>query len=300
MTNAKLGADAVTTDKVAPDTLTADDIANNAVGNATAETGAAEDEIVDGSVDVQDIGANAVDTSEIVANAVGYGDINTNVWGSVNGSASSLPGSGDEGTLFVDDDLNGGTLYRRTGGSWVKIAPGVSEAAADDSWDTVQDRSAVGSDTTTACTEILAGATFAFGEDGCMKRSGTSYVTPNPGSAVFYFDGADYAVSGKTTNFRIRATANTNATAGGQTWTVGMYPATNVAGAADNLTYTLGAAVGNTVAFASPGASTRNQGASTTFSAPANGWYVLGVASSAAMTTSSVTEFDATFQVQVQ
>lgn len=98
--------------------------------------------------------------------------------------------------------------------------------------------------------------------------------------SLIYFDDADYTVGGKTQKLRLRAQVLCNATAPAINFTVGLYPVT-VAGAADNLTFTLGTVVtGSTVALNTPSASTVNQGNSGDFTIPADGPYALGFVSS--------------------
>lgn len=103
---------------------------------------------------------------------------------------------------------------------------------------------------------------------------------------LFYFDDADYAISGKTQKLRVRAQCLTNATTPtGLTYTVGLYPISAIAGGADVLVYTAGTVTtGSTIAFSSLTASTKTQNVTSTFTIPSDGYYVLLVASSGATT----------------
>lgn len=140
-----------------------------------------------------------------------------------------------------------------------------------------------------------SGTTYINQVAGVALASGGSSSVPTP---VFYFDDADYAIAGKTTKLRLRVVANTNATASAVTTTVGLYPVTAVAGGADVESTTAGTVVsGSTVAFASPSASTRNQGNSGNFDVPADGYYTFGFTVSGTPTADSRVALTALLQV---
>lgn len=104
--------------------------------------------------------------------------------------------------------------------------------------------------------------------------STTSDVFPAPG--LFDFDDADYAVAGKTTKMRVRASMVNNGTASTRNWVVGVYP-TTYSGAADTFTITAGAVVpGTTATLTAPAASVRTAAVSTDATIPADGTYALG------------------------
>lgn len=106
--------------------------------------------------------------------------------------------------------------------------------------------------------------------------------------SVVYIDPADIAVTGATTQLEVDAICLTNATAPAITFTVGLYPISAVAGGADVITMTAGTVqAGSTVAFASPTASTRSRTLSGVFTAPAAGYYALGVVLSGTTAASS-------------
>jgi hypothetical protein len=120
-----------------------------------------------------------------------------------------------------------------------------------------------------------AAGTYTLMPDGGDGSSG--------GPGIFYFDPADYAAGSRAVKVRVRALVFTNATAPTGTWTVGLYPVSSVTAGSDLPPGpTLGAVTaGSTAAIASPAASSRNQIASADLTAPAAGYYVLGVVLSA-------------------
>jgi hypothetical protein len=118
--------------------------------------------------------------------------------------------------------------------------------------------------------------------------SGLAAGTTNSPLSVVYLDPADVALTDFTTKYRVRAVCLTDAVAPAVTFTVGLYPITAVAGGNDVITMTAGAVVaGSTVAFATQAASTRGQNNSGDFTAPAAGWYALGVVISGLTATNS-------------
>lgn len=126
-------------------------------------------------------------------------------------------------------------------------------------------------DTDTAATYYLAGL-------GKQAAGGASSAV-----AVVYLNTTDWAVNGLTLKYRLRCWLLTNATSMGTiTITAGLYPATASGGGADIVTPTAGTVeTGSTVAFTNPSTSSRSQGSSGDFTAPATGYYLLGVVLSA-------------------
>jgi hypothetical protein len=138
---------------------------------------------------------------------------------------------------------------------------------------TVQTASAIAADAYSAGTYFLApGET---GTDGLLLSGATTnHQTPD----VFYFDDADYAISGRTTKLRVRAQVLVNATAPAITFTFGLYPVT-VGGGPAVVAFTAGTVVsGSTTAIASPGASAGSQANSGDFTIPSDGYHALCVA----------------------
>lgn len=184
---------------------------------------------------------------------------------------SSGGSPGKRGRYYWATDVNGGTLYRDNGTGWDVVAPDSPEAAFS-TYKTLIERQ---------------GANVSGGA--------ATYMLPGPGSVnaqaaptdahpyIFYFDPADYTAGSRATKFRVRAQYLTNAVAPGTTWTVGLYPVATYGGASGAFPQvsTLSAVVaGSTVAFATPGATTRSQGNSGDFAAPAAGYYVLAIVNS--------------------
>lgn len=116
---------------------------------------------------------------------------------------------------------------------------------------------------------------------------------------LIYFDDADYTVSGLTQKLRVSAQVLPNSVAPGTiSFTFGLYPVT-VAGAATAINYTLGTLVpSSTAVIANPTASTPARGVSSDFTVPADGYYALGVVTSATIAATSVQALNATLQVR--
>lgn len=119
------------------------------------------------------------------------------------------------------------------------------------------------------------------------------------GLCAVYFDPADFTANTRVNKLRIRASALVNNVAPAVTFTVGLYPITSPAGAAGSLSVTLGGVVaGSTVAFASPAVNSPNQLNSGDFTAPAAGYYALGVVVSGAAAASSGVGISARVQMR--
>ena len=121
--------------------------------------------------------------------------------------------------------------------------------------------------------------TFLLGPQGTLVPTG---VDTTSAAVVLYLVEAEYHVPGLTTRLQLRATVLTNATAPGVSYTAALYPVTGVAGGAGNINYSVGGAVGSSVGFTTPGASSRNQNSSPDFVWPGDGYYALGVSVSGA------------------
>ena len=130
----------------------------------------------------------------------------------------------------------------------------------------------------------LGNAHFWIGMGGPAVKSATSSAAatttyaPTPG--VFQFTASDYAISGRTTQLRMRATVINNATAPARDAIVGLYPVTAVGGGNDQTSVTLGTVVsGSTITFASASmtANSSLQNVTADFDVPSDGLYVLGV-----------------------
>jgi hypothetical protein len=110
---------------IAPETITAGELAVDAVGAS---------EIAPDAVGPSELAPGGVTAAEISANSIGIDDIAQSVWSSAH-AAGTLAGrpaasSSNDGFLYFATNDNGGTLYRSNGSSWVKAAPGATQAPA--------------------------------------------------------------------------------------------------------------------------------------------------------------------------
>ncbi len=138
----------------------------------------------------------------------------------------------------------------------------------------------IGTDAVAGTYLMLNGVAISSGD---LYTSGTGRPT-----SLFYFAANDYAVTSKTLKLRLRTAISANATAPAINFTFGLRPIT-VAGAADTLTFALGAAVASsTVTITTPTASNTTTGLSADFSAPADGPYALAVVTSGTIANNSV------------
>lgn len=152
-------------------------------------------------------------------------------------------------------------------------------------------------------TDKVAGTYIIGGRNGTANGTIVSPVasggniTENP-VPFFYFDDADYLVSSLTQKLRLRTQIACNATKAAIKFTFGLYPIT-VAGAADQLTMTLGTVVsGSTVEINEPAASTVSSGTGSDFTIPADGAYCLGVVTSGTLTNNSCVLLSAQLQTR--
>lgn len=138
-----------------------------------------------------------------------------------------------------------------------------------------------------------SGVPVVSGENISTAGEAKGFAVP-----YFYFDDADYLVSGLTQKLRIRAQMMVNATKPTIKFTVGLYPIT-VAGAADVLSVTLGTVVsGSTVEINEPAASTITSGTGSDFTIPSDGAYMLGVVTSGTLTNNSAVYLSAQLQTR--
>jgi hypothetical protein len=160
------------------------------------------------------------------------------------------------------------TVWREVGTTVADIAPGYTAATY---WITGYG------------TPVSSGTAFAGGARGYMPQS------------------ADYAVSGKTTTFRLNTTLAVSGTAPGVTLTFGLHPVTATAGSGGNISYTIGAAVaGSTTAFASPSSGTQTRSASSGFAISAltsTTLYVIGCVLSGTVAANSLPSATCMLQV---
>jgi hypothetical protein len=99
----------------------------------------------------------------------------------------------------------------------------------------------------------------------------------------FYFDDANYLITGRTLKMVLKsslATNNTRPFSSGKTLKVGLYPVTMGTGANGVLNFVAGTVVtGSEVTFTFPAASAVEQAQTAEFSVPADGWYCMGAIS---------------------
>lgn len=128
---------------------------------------------------------------------------------------------------------------------------------------------------TTATAGLTAG-TYYITTSG-LVASGTA--TANPIQSVFYIDPAALAISGYSTKIRVVCVVNTNGTAPGMNFIMGVHPVTASAGAANSVSITLGAATIAATVFV-PALSTLGQGTSIDVAMPAATQLACGVVTS--------------------
>jgi hypothetical protein len=141
--------------------------------------------------------------------------------------------------------------------------------------------------------------TYGIGHGDPLAVSGTGTLYP---LQIIYIAAADYpSINGLAPKLRIRAQLFTNDVAPTGNFTVGLYPVTRPAtsgGAGLNI-YTLGTVVSgsNGATFTTPAADGQFNAASSDFALPADGFYVIGVVTTATVATSSLVHI--TVQLQI-
>jgi len=206
-----------------------------------------------------------------------------------------------------DTELTAGSSTTPTVGTWFVAAAGASSRIKLDytvRGDYDQQLSEIQASYRTivsplsiAFPDTLAAATYVAVPN---TAAGTLASAIAAAQGVFYLNPADYAVTGKTTQYRVKADAFTNATTVGTfTATWGLYPVSATAGGTDSSTVTTGTVTaGSTVAFVDPATSTRFTGNSGAFTAPAAGYYCLGCVSSASPGANGYLTTNASLQVK--
>lgn len=127
-----------------------------------------------------------------------------------------------------------------------------------------------------------------------MILSGVVTSTAKP---IIHIASTDYpTIGGLAPKLKLKAIMNVNDTAPTGNFVVGLYPITRPAtsGTSTGEIYTLGTVVsGSTVTFTAPAADSQTTADSTEFALPANGFYMLGVDTTATMAVSSVVQINA-------
>lgn len=138
---------------------------------------------------------------------------------------------------------------------------------------------------------------FPQGEALAISGTGTLYALN-----VIRIDSTDYpTINGVAADLRVKGTLMVNDVAPTGNFTFGLHPVTRPAtsGGAGLVIYTIGAAVaGSTFAINTPAADSMNNGASADFALPANGYYVLGVVTTATVAASSHLHLSAKLQLR--
>lgn len=111
---------------------------------------------------------------------------------------------------------------------------------------------------------------------GLAENTTASFAGASGGKTVFYFDPADFAISGLTTKLNVVLTALANDTASTSTFTASLVPISAPAGAAATVSVTAGSdTAGSTAAIAEPLANSTNMAESGDFTAPTAGYYAI-------------------------
>ena len=133
---------------------------------------------------------------------------------------------------------------------------------------------------------------FGMQDSAASASGGSSRYSPE----IIPIYTADHpTINGVATLLRVDAILSVNATAPTATFTIGLYPVTKGAGGAGLSIWSLGSVVGSsTAAFTTPSGSSITRVASSTFSIPSDGLYVLGVTTTTAtIATSSLVNITA-------
>lgn len=148
-------------------------------------------------------------------------------------------------------------------------------------------------------TAARAAGTYGFGHGDPLAVSGTGILYP---LNSIYIAAADYpAIGGLAAKLRIRSQLYTNDVAPFTgTFVIGLHPITRpgTSGGAGLCIYTIGSAVaGSTLTFTNPAADGLLNGVGSDFALPADGHYIIGCVTNAAMATSSHAHLSATLQL---
>jgi hypothetical protein len=149
-------------------------------------------------------------------------------------------------------------------------------------------------------TAAKVAGTYGLGQGTVLAVTGTGILYP---LNVIYIDSADYpTIDNKVAKLRVRCIIECNDVAPFTgTFTVGLHPVTrpSTSGGAGLCIYTIGSAVsGSTVVGTNLAADSQNNLVGADFVLPANGFYVLGVVTSATMATSSHVHISASLQIR--
>jgi hypothetical protein len=271
--SAEIGDDAVTTAEILDGTVTGVDIAADTITAGDIATGAVTTaEILDATVTSVDILDSTITTSDIAADTIIAGDIAT---GAVT-TAEILDAT------ITSSDIAAGTI---------QTSDLASGAAGESTYRLVETRSGKLDRDAPAGTYLLPTGGTVGGN--VMMESG---VDIERDAGIFYLAAGDYAMSGRTTELRLRATLLANSAAPGITVKVGLYPVTANGGGNDKNNVTLGSVI-NEVTFSGIGASSHSVATGTAFSFPSNGFYAIGVTTNGTLANNSLVDLTADLQV---
>lgn len=148
-------------------------------------------------------------------------------------------------------------------------------------------------------TAARVAGTYGMGHGDPLAITGVGTLYP---LNLISIDAADFPMVGALSpKLRVKAQLYTNDVAPGGNFTVGLHPVTRPAtsGAAGLCIYTIGAALaGSTTMFTAPAADAQLGQAGTDFALPANGHYVIGVVTSAAVAASAHVHLTAQLQTR--
>jgi hypothetical protein len=146
-----------------------------------------------------------------------------------------------------------------------------------------------------------------IGAQFAAVAAGTYLLVPNnafavgatsSGRGLFWIDPADYAITGRTPQFRLQASVYVNNTSPGTVdFIVELYPHATLAGGAGVITETPGAAVHSGPTFSNPTLGNPYHDASADFTIASAAHYVAGVRTTANMAASSLVVVNASLQV---
>ena len=141
---------------------------------------------------------------------------------------------------------------------------------------------------------LVAANTFYFAQSfSYVSGAGASANVP-----LIPFNPADYTLDGRTLKLRLEVISYVSGSLPSVTFTWGLYPVT-VAGAADNLTPTLGTVTsGSTVARVNPNGSNIYRDVGSDFNGPTAGTYILGFTTTASLASNKVVQSDIRLQAR--
>ncbi len=125
----------------------------------------------------------------------------------------------------------------------------------------------------------LGGGTYSFQVTGGAVASGSALAVQH---VTKHLAAADFAIAGRTTKLRVRASVACNATAPAVNFTFGLASMTAIGGGANTISYSL-TGVGANAVINAPPASAATSAVSADLNVPADGLYLLFMSTSAAL-----------------